>query len=120
LLTHFGVILLRADDEKKEIVVKAPSKPVVAPEKKAEKAAEKALEEERYGVLQIPNKVGKYIGILSISVGVFLLTLLAYAGLANKSDWIFLSSASYFPIVDIWIVVGLVSVVAGLVLVGSE
>jgi hypothetical protein len=119
-LTHFGEILLTADDEKKEVVVKAPSKPVVSPEKKAEKAAGKALEEERYSVLQIPNKVGRYIGISSIIVGTTLFVLLAYAGLTNQSAWIFLSSASYFPIIGIWIVVGLVSVAVGLLLMGSE
>jgi hypothetical protein len=111
---------MTADDEKKEIVVKAPSKPVVAPEKKTEKAAEKALEEERYSVLQIPSKVGKYVGISSISAGVSLFILLAYAGLTSQSGWIVLSSASYSPIVVLWIVVGLVSVVAGFLMMGSE
>jgi len=46
--------------KEKEIVVRAPSKRVIHPEKKAEKAAEKALEEERFGVLQISHKVGMY------------------------------------------------------------
>jgi hypothetical protein len=113
-------ILLTADDEKKELIVKAPSKPVIAPERKAEKAAEKALEEERYSVLQIPKKVGKYIGISSVSVGVSLLVLLAYAGLTGQSNWIFLSSASSLPIVGLWIVVGIVSVVVGFLLMGSD
>lgn len=111
---------MTADDEKKEITVKAPSKPVVAPEKKAEKAAEKALEEERYGVLHIPKKVGKYIGISSASVGVSLFILLAYVGLAGHINWIFLSSASSLPIVGLWIVVGIVSVVVGFLLMGSD
>ncbi len=66
------------DEERKEIIVKAPSKSVVAPEKKAEKATEKALEEERYNVFQIPNKVGKYVGLSSIAAGVSLFVLLAY------------------------------------------
>jgi hypothetical protein len=113
-------ILLTADDEKKELIVKAPSKPVIAPERKAEKAAEKALEEERYNVLQIPRKVGKYIGISSVCVGVSLFVLLAYAGLTGQNNWIFLSSASSLPIVGLWIIVGIVSVVVGFILMGSD
>jgi hypothetical protein len=113
-------IFLAADDEKKELIVKAPSKPIIAPEKKAEKAAEKALEEERYSVLQIPKKVGKYVGISSVSVGVSLFVLLAYAGLTGQSNWIFLSSASSLSIVVLWIVVGIVSIVVGFLLMGSD
>jgi len=115
-----GGILLTADDEKKELVVKAPSKPVITPERKTEKAAERALEEERYSVLQIPKKVGKYIGISSVSVGILLFILLAYAGLTDQGNWIFLSSASSLPIIGLWIVVGIVSVVVGFLLMGSD
>jgi hypothetical protein len=111
---------LTSDDEKKEITVKAPSKPVIPPEKKAEKVAEKALEEERYNVLQIPKKVSKYMGIFSVSLGVSLFVLLAYAGLTCQRNWIFLSSASLLPTVGLWIVVGLVSVVVGFLLMESE
>ncbi len=111
---------MTADEEKKELVVKAPSKPAIAPERKAEKAAEKALEEERYGVLQIPKKVGKYMGISSIAVGISLLVLLVYAGLTGQSDWIFLSSASSLPIVGLWIVVGMISAIVGFLLMGSD
>jgi hypothetical protein len=112
--------LLAENEEKKEIIVKAPSKPVVAPQKKAEKAAEKALEEERYSVLQIPNRVGKYIGVSSACVGAALLILLAYASLTAQSNWALLSSTSSLPIVGLWIVVGLISIVAGFLLMGSE
>ena len=111
---------MTTDDEKKEITVKAPSKPAIAPEKKAEKAAGKALEEERYSVLHIPKKIGKYIGISSVSVGISLFILLAYAGLTGQSNLVFLSSASSLAIIGIWIAVGLVSVVVGFLLMGSE
>jgi hypothetical protein len=115
-----GGKLLADNEEQKEIIVKAPSKPVVAPQKKAEKAAERALEEERYNVLQIPNKVGKYVGASSACVGAALLILLAYASLTAQSNWTLLSSTSSLPIVGLWIVVGLVSIVAGFLLMGSE
>jgi len=49
-----------AENNEKEIVVRGPSKPATPPEKKAEKDAERALEEERFGVLQISQKVGFY------------------------------------------------------------
>jgi hypothetical protein len=111
---------LATDDEKNEITVKAPTKPIIAPEKKAEKDAEKALEEERYSVLQIPKKVGKYIGISSVIVGFSLFVLLAYGTLIGQSKWVFLSSASPLPIVGLWIVVGIVSVVVGFLLIGSD
>ena len=57
-----------ADEKKEDIIVKAPSRPVTAPEKKAETTAERALEEERYGVLSVPARVGTYLGVLSVSV----------------------------------------------------
>jgi len=111
---------LSVDEEKKELIVKAPSRPVIAPERKDAKATEKALEEERYGVLQISERIGKYIGISSVGVGVSLFVLLAYAGLTGQGNWIFLSSASSLPIVGLWIVVGIVGVVAGFLLMGGD
>jgi hypothetical protein len=111
---------LTSDDKKKEIAVKAPSKSVISPEKKTEKAVKKAFEIERYNVLQVPRKISKYIGVLTVSLGVFLFGLLAYAGLTSQGNWIFLSYASSLPIVTMWIVVGLVSTVAGFLLIGSK
>jgi predicted phage tail protein len=107
-------------EEKKEITVKAPAKSVVAPEKKAEKAAEKELEEERYTVLQVPNKVGKYLGLFSVIVGAAFLVLLTYVGVINQSSWLLLSANSSLPILGLWFVVGLASVIVGFLLMGSE
>jgi uncharacterized integral membrane protein len=115
-----GGKLLADNENKEEITVEAPSAPVVAPQKKAEKATEKALEEERYNVLQIPNKVGKYIGISSICVGATLLVLLAIASSTSQNNFAFLSFSSPLPIVGLWIVVGLISVIVGFLLMGSE
>jgi vacuolar-type H+-ATPase subunit F/Vma7 len=109
-----------SEDKKAEITVKAPSKSVIAPEKKAERAAERALEEERYNVLQVPKKVGKYLGLSSIILGAVLFVLLAYGNLTGQSGLIFMSASSSLPLVGLWIVVGSVSVVAGFLLIGSE
>jgi uncharacterized integral membrane protein len=108
------------EEEKEEIIVKAPSKPVISPEKKAAKAAERALEEERYGVLEVPKRTGKYFGVLSIGVGLVLFVLLAVAGFSGQSSIVFLSFSSSFPVLVLWIVVGLVSIVVGFLLMGSE
>jgi hypothetical protein len=111
---------LTESEEKKEITVKAPSKSVIAPEKKAEKEAEKSLEEERYNVLQIPIKIGRYIGISSVCVGIALFVLLAYAGLTNQNNFVLLTGTTSAPVVGLWIVTGLVSVIVGFLLMGSE
>ena len=108
------------EEEQKEITVRAPSKQVTDVQKKIEKATEKALEEERYNVLQISKKIGRYIGLSSVCVGAVLLILLAYASLTSQADWLALSYTSSYPIIGFWIVAGLISVVAGFVLLGSE
>ena len=107
------------EDEKKEIVVKAPSKSVIAPEKKAEKATEKALEEERYNVLQISAKVGKYAGVASTLMGCLLFIFLSLS-LITGQELIFLTSLSSSLVVGFWIVVGLVTVIVGFLLLASD
>jgi hypothetical protein len=108
------------DKEKEEIIVKAPSKPVVSPEKKAEKVIEKALEEERFGVLQISNRVGSYVGASVIFAGVLLLCLFAYVSITGQVELIILSSeAAVFSLV-LWVFVGLVNIISGFLLMGSE
>ena len=108
-----------SDEEKKEVVVKAPSKSTVSAEKKVEKATVKALEEERFNVIQVSQKIGKYFGILSISMGTILLVLLAYVTLAVEGSIMALASMS-IPIFGLWIAAGLVSVLIGFLLIGSE
>ena len=115
-----GEAILTEDDEKKEIIVKAPSKSIIAPEKKSEKVTEKALEEERYNVLQISTKVGRYVGLSSTAAGALLISLLIYAHLADQDNLILLSVDSSLPIVGLWIAVGLISVIVGFLLMGSE
>ena len=108
------------DQEQKEITVKAPSKQVIDPQKKIEKATEKALEEERYTVLQIPKKAGKIVGYLSTCIGTLLLILLVSASLSIEGNWAILSSTSSLPIIGVWILTGLISIVIGFVLIGTE
>jgi hypothetical protein len=109
-----------ADEKKEEITVKAPSRPIITPEKKAEKTAERALEEERYGVFEVPKKIGKYLGAMSLGTGILLIVLLMYASFSGRTNLIFLSLGSSFPIVGLWIFVGLISIVIGFLLMGSE
>jgi hypothetical protein len=115
-----GKLLMPSDEKKEEITVKAPSRPIIPPEKRAEKTAERALEEERYGVLQVPKKIGKYIGAVSLGTGILLIGLLMYAIFSDQTDLIFLSLGSSLPIVGLWIFVGLISIVIGFLLMGSE
>jgi hypothetical protein len=114
------MFLMTEDKEKEEIIVKAPSKPVVSPEKKAEKAIEKALEEERFGTLQISNRFGSYFGASAIFAGVLLLCLFAYIGITGQAGWIVLSSEATAFSIALWVFVGIVNIISGFLLMGSE
>ena len=105
--------------EKEEIIVKAPSKPVVSPEKKVEKAIEKALEEEKFGTLQISNKVGVYFGASVISAGVLLLCLFVYAAITGQAVVILSPKATVLSL-TLWVFIGIVNIVGGFLLMGSE
>lgn len=108
------------DKEKEEIIVKAPSKTVVSPEKKAEKAIEKALEEERFGTLQVSKRFGSYFGASAIVAGVVLLCIFAFVAITGQVGWISMSSeAAVFSIV-LWVFIGIVNIVSGFLLMGSE
>ena len=106
------------DEEEKEITVKAPSKPVVSPEKKAEKTAEKSLEEERFGVLQFPKKISKYVGVIASATGVLLLSLFAYMSATGQTSGILLSSEAGSLTLAVYGFVGLVNIVVGLLFLG--
>ena len=108
------------DKEKEEIIVKAPSKPVVSPEKKAEKAIEKSLEEERFEILQISNKVGAYFGATVVFVGVLLLCLFAYVRITGQAGVVILSSEATMFSLALWVFVGIVNIISGFLLMGNE
>lgn len=111
---------MEREEEEEEITVKAPLKPVTPPEKKAEKVAEKALEEERFGVLQVSRKVGVYFSVSMLVVGVLLLSLFVYVTLTSHVDWIIISPEISFLGLLIWIFVSIANIVGGFLLVGSE
>jgi hypothetical protein len=104
----------------KEIVVHAPSKPTIHPEKKAEKTAEKALEEERFGVLKISHEIGMYFSASILAAGVLLLCLFAYVTVTGYVDWIIISPKITFLGLVVWTFVGIVNIVGGLLLMASE
>ena len=108
------------EKEEKEITVKAPPKPVTPPEKKAEKVVEKALEEERFGVLQVSRKFGIYFSASMLVSGVLLLCLFAYVTLTGYIDWIVISPEMPFLGLSVWVFVSIVNIVGGFLLMGSE
>lgn len=108
------------NEEKKEITVKSPSKPVVSPEKKAEKTTTKALEKERYDVLQFPKKIDQYIGVATTVMGVLLLSLIAYIGATGRISDILLSPETSTPNLLVWGFVGLMNIITGLLFMGRE
>ena len=107
------------DEESKEVVVKAPSKSVISEEVKAEKAAVKALEEERFNVISISKRVGQYFGLSSIIVGAILLSVLSYAGISQSTASLFYASVSA-PVLGLFVAAGLISILVGFLLIASE
>ncbi|MDI6847365.1 MAG: hypothetical protein QMD23_04465 [Candidatus Bathyarchaeia archaeon] len=106
--------------EKKEIIVRAPPKTVTPPEKKAEKAVEKALEEERFGVLEISRKVGTCFSASVLAAGFLLLCLFAYVTITGQVDWMTTSPEMTFLGFVLWIFVGIINIIGGFLLMGSE
>lgn len=106
--------------EKKEIIVRAPSKPITPPEKKAEKATEKALEEERFSVLEISRKVGTYFSASVLAAGFLLLCLFTYVTVTGQVDWMAMSPEMTFLGFVLWIFVGIINIIGGFLLMGSD
>lgn len=108
------------DKEKEEIIVKAPSKPVVAPDKKAEKAREKSLEEERFEVIHVSSEIGVSFGASTAIAGVLLLCIFAYVIITGQTGLVILSSEYTAFSLGLWIFVGLLNIISGFLLLGSE
>ena len=106
--------------EEKEITVKAPSKPVTSPEEKTRKTTEKALEEERFSVLQFPKKISKYLGITVTATGGMLIILFAYMGITGQTGGLLLSSDIASSSLFIWGLVGVVNIIVGFLFFGRE
>jgi hypothetical protein len=111
---------MTSKEEKEEITVKAPSKPAVSPEKQAEKTVEKALEEERFKVLQFPKKISRYFGIIVTVTGGLLLFFFVYMAATGQTGGILLSSASGSLSLVGWGFVGLLNIVVGFLFLGRE
>ena len=106
--------------KKPEIIVKAPTKPVVSPEKKAERDIERSLEEERFDILQVSNELGKYFGIAVMVIGVLLLGSFAYISITGQAGLIILSSEATKFSQFLWIFVGVLNIIGGFLLIGSR
>ena len=108
------------NEEKKEIIVRAPSKPVVSPEKKAERAIERSLEEERFDILQVSNELGAYFGVAVVFIGVLLLCLFSYVSITGQAGLIILSSEATAFSQFLWIFIGLLNIISGFLLIGNK
>lgn len=108
------------EKKKKEIVVRAPPKPVAPPEKKAEKAAEKALEEERFGTLKVSRKVGIGFSASMLTAGALFLFIFAYSTFTGQTDRFITSPETSLPNLVLWVFVSITNIVGGLLLMGSE
>ncbi len=111
---------MTGNKEKEEIIVKAPSKPVVSLEKKAKRTLEKSLEEERFDLLKVSNEFGAYFGVAVAAVGILLLSLFAFVSVSGQSGLLVLSSESTMLSMFLWLFVGLLNIIGGFLLVGNE
>jgi pheromone shutdown protein TraB len=109
-----------SEEEKKEVIVNAPSKSVFSEEKKAEKAAVKALEEERYNVISINKTVGQYFGLSSVIVGIVLLLTLVFNEIINQSTATLFFADVSVALLGLLVAAGLISVFVGFLLITSE
>ena len=108
------------NEEEKEIIVRAPTKPVVTPEKKAERAIERSLEEERFDILQVSNELGVYFGVAVTVIGILLFCLFIYVGITGQSGLIVLSSEATLFSKFLWIFMGVLNIISGFLLIGNR
>ena len=111
---------MSSDDENKEITVKAPSKSGISPEKQAEKATQKALEEERFNVLEFPKKISRFLGVIVTGTGFFLFSLFVFMSVSGQTDGILLSLRNSWLTLVVWGFVGLLNIIFGFLLMGRE
>lgn len=108
------------EDEKKGVIIQGPSEIITPPDKRAKVAKEKALEDERFGVLQISAKMGTYFSASMLIAGVLLLVIFAHAMLVGLADWITLSPDMPFVGLVVWVLISIVNIFGGLLLIGSK
>ncbi|MDH5460056.1 MAG: hypothetical protein OEW71_03360 [Candidatus Bathyarchaeota archaeon] len=105
--------------KKREIRIFAPFRPTVRPEEATVKTQRKALEEERFGVLELSRRISRKFGPLPAIVGASLLITSIYLVITNTVLTADSPEAKAFFIV-LSIFLGVVNVVAGLLLMGSD
>ena len=106
-------------EENNEITVKAPSKPVTAPEELAQKNAEKRLEEERFNVLEFRKKISQYVSVALLLTGASLLGFLIYSTATGQVGGLFSSEVGPFGLAA-WMFVGLINIIVGLLFLGRD
>ena len=108
------------NEKEKGIVIQGPSEFITHPDKRAKIAKEKALEEERFGVLQISDKMGTYFSASMLVAGVLLLGVFAHVMLVGLADWITLSPDMPFVGLLVWVLISIINIFGGLLLMGSK
>jgi hypothetical protein len=104
-------------EDEQGVIVNAPSKPVIAPGKKVKKLAEKSFETERFGVLQISRKAGRYFSATILTSSVLFLCLFVYA---IYSGTLILPAKPGGLNLVVWVYMGIANIVGGLLLMGSD
>lgn len=112
------------EKNEEETVVPAPPKPITDQEKKIERDRGKDLESERFGVLQISQKVGKYFSASMLVAGSLLLCIFTYAMVTGDVKWVAvlpeMPFLTYVCVLTLWIFTGIINIIGGLLLMGSE
>ncbi len=106
--------------KKKEIVVPAPHRFTTSSREAAKKAAERALEEERMGVLQVSHRVAVRFCFVSLTTGTLLLVFWVYLTVTGQTSWITTSPNITLLFFAALTVVGIISIVGGLLLMGRS
>ena len=108
------------DEKEKAIIIQGPSEAITHPDKRAKIAKEKALEEERFGVLQISDKMGTYFSASMFVAGVLLLGVFAHIRLIGLTNWIAPSPDMPFLGLAVWVLISIINIFGGLLLMGSR
>ncbi len=112
--------LMNEDEKDEEIIVPGPLKAATPPEKRREKVVERALEEERFGVLHVSRRIGESFSVSVLAAGICLVLALAYLGLTGQQVWLVKYSGTLPWVIVLWIFLGIVNIVGGMLLMGSE
>ena len=108
--------------KKREIRISAPIRPTLRPEEAIIKAQQKALEEERFRVLEFSRRIGKKFGPIPVIVGAYLLIISVYLVITDTVLTVLMAGSPeikvFFTVFSIFL--GVVNAVTGLLLMGSD